>query len=196
LAVARGDGSRPHLAACDSRSVSVGLGLQALFAARLAARGAGVGEIVERVGSMRERIHVLFVVDTLEYLARGGRIGRARALVGGLLGIKPILGVVDGEVAAVERVRGGRRAHPRMLELFEQRVDRARPVIAAVAHANAPMWADRLRALLESALDVRELLVAEIGPVVGTHAGPGTVGAALFQPADEAELARLAPLAS
>lgn len=196
LAVARGDGSRPHLAACDSRSVSVGLGLQALFAARLAARGAGVGEIVERVGSMRERIHVLFVVDTLEYLARGGRIGRARALVGGLLGIKPILGVVDGEVAAVERVRGGRRAHPRMLELFEQRIDRARPVIAAVAHANAPMWADRLRALLESALDVRELLVAEIGPVVGTHAGPGTVGAALFQPADEAELARLAPLAS
>jgi len=194
LSAARADGSRPRLEAVDSRSVGAGLGLQALFAARMAARGAGVGEIVERLAAMRERIHLLFVVDTLEYLARGGRIGRARALVGSLLGIKPILGVVDGEVAAVDRVRGGRRAHPRMLELFEQRLDRARPVVAAVAHANAPMWADRLRALLASTLDVRELIVAEIGPVVGTHAGPGTVGAALFQPADEQELARIAPL--
>ena len=193
LAAPRRDGSRPRIEVLDSRSVSAGLGLQALFAARLAARGLGVGEIVARLAVLRERMHVLFVVDTLEYLARGGRIGRARALVGSLLGIKPILGVVDGEVAAVDRVRGGRRAHPRMLELFAERIDRRRPVLGAVAHANAPVWAERLRSLLAGAFEARELILAEIGPVVGTHAGPGMVGAALFQPADDEELALLGP---
>ncbi len=175
----------------DSRQVSLGLGLLALFAARLAGRRRPAPEIAERIRSMGDRVQVLFVVDTLEYLARGGRIGKARAWMGGLLGIKPILGVAKGEVVPIDRVRGGRAAHPRMLELFRARIDPARPVIAAVAHAKAPVWADRLRALLEEELDVRECLVAEMGPVVGTHAGPGTVGAALYQPVDDEELALL-----
>ncbi len=175
----------------DSRQVSLGLGLLALFAARLARRRRGAPEIAGRLRAMGDRVQVLFVVDTLEYLARGGRIGKARAWMGGLLGIKPILGVAEGEVVPVDRVRGGRAAHPRMLQLFKERIDPSRPVIAGVAHAKAPVWADRLRALLEAELDVRECLVAEMGPVVGTHAGPGTVGAALYQPADDEELALL-----
>ncbi len=177
----------------DSGSVSLGLGLLALFAARLARRGVPAAEIADRLATIRPRLHVLFVVDTLEYLARGGRIGRARAVFGNLLGIKPILGVVGGEVVAVDRVRGGRAAHPRLLELFRERVAADRPVLAGVAHAKAPVWADRLRELLAGAFDIRELLVTEMGPVVGTHAGPGTVGAVLFQPTDE-ELPLLAPL--
>jgi DegV family protein with EDD domain len=177
----------------DSGSVSLGLGLLALFAARLARRGVPPAEIVDRLADIRGRLHVLFVVDTLEYLARGGRIGRARATFGNLLGIKPILGVVDGEVVPVDRVRGGRAAHPRLLELFRERVAADLPVIAGVAHAKAPVWADRLRELLTGAFDVRELLVTEMGPVVGTHAGPGTVGAVVFQPTSE-ELALVAPL--
>ena len=195
LAALRRDGT-PQVEIVDSRSVSLGLGLQALFAARMAVRGLSASAIAERLVSIRERVFALFVVDTLEYLARGGRIGKARALVGGLLGIKPILGVVDGEVTAVDKVRGGRRAHPRILELFTERIDPHRPVIGGVVHANAPMWADRLRGLLQENLQIQELLLAEIGPVVGTHAGPGTVGAALYQPEDPAELALLAPLAS
>lgn len=193
LAAPRRDGSRPRLVPFDSRSVSAGLGLQALFAARLAAAGLGAAEIGERLAALGERLHVLFVVDTLDYLVRGGRIGRARALVGSLLGIRPILGVVDGEVTAVDRVRGRRRGQPRMLELFAERLDRQRPVFGAIAHANAPVGAERLRTLLARTFDMRELILMEIGPVVGTHAGPGMVGAALFQPADDAELALLLP---
>jgi hypothetical protein len=170
-----------------------GFGLLALFADRLARRGVPASEIAGRLADMRGRLHVLFVVDTLDDLPRGGRIGRARAAFGNLLGVKPILGVVAGEVVVVDRVRGGRLAPPRLLELFRERVAQDRPVIARVAHAKAPVWADRLRDLLAGAFDVRELLVTEIEPVVGTHAGPGTVGAVVFQPTAE-ELPLLAPL--
>jgi DegV family protein with EDD domain len=174
-----------RVAVVDSRQVSLGLGLLALFAARMAGRGLAAGEIGPRLQSMSERVQVLFVVDTLEFLARHGRIGKAKAWVGQLVGIKPILGVREGEVVLVDRVRGGRAAHPRMIELFEQELEADRPVIGAVAHAKAPVWADRLKSLLEKRFRVEELHVAEMGPVVGTHAGPGAVGASLFQPTDE-----------
>lgn len=190
---ARGAGEQVVLRVVDSQSVSLGLGMLALFAARMARRGIEPDLIVERVESMRGRIHVLFAVNTLEYLARGGRIGKAQAFVGNLLGIKPILGVVDGEVSAVDKVRGGRAAQPRLVELFKGRIDPSRPVVVSIAHAKAPVWADRLRGLLARTFRLSELIVAEMGPVVGTHAGPGTVGAALFQPADD-ELPLVAPL--
>jgi DegV family protein with EDD domain len=189
----RGEDEPIEVHVLDSQSVSLGLGLLALFAARMARRGLEPAAIAERLAAMRRRLHLLFVVDTLEYLARGGRIGRARALVGGLLGIKPILGVSDGEVGPVDRVRGGRAAHPRLIELFAERVDPGEPVVVAVGHARAPVWGDRLRALIERRFRVAELMVAEIGPVVGTHAGPGAVGACFFQPTAE-ELPLIAPL--
>jgi DegV family protein with EDD domain len=189
----RGEAEEVKLRVVDSNSVSLGLGMLALFAARMARRGIEPDVIVERVESMRGRIHVLFAVNTLDYLARGGRIGKGRAFFGNLLGIKPILGVVDGEVAPVDRVRGGRSAQPRLIELFRQRIDPKRPVIVTVAHAKAPVWADRLRTLVQKSFVVAELIVAEMGPVVGTHAGPGTVGAALFQPTED-ELPWVAPL--
>ncbi len=180
------DGSEPvRVAVVDSRQVSLGLGLLALFGARMARSGLGADEIGPRLQTMAERMQVLFVVDTLEYLARHGRIGKAKAWVGQLVGIKPILGVRNGEVSLVDRVRGGRAAHPRMIALFRETLDPDRPVIAGVAHAKAPVWADRLRNLLEKELRIAEIHVTEMGPVVGTHAGPGAVGAALFQPTDE-----------
>lgn len=189
-----GDGSRPVLELVDSRQVSLGLGLLALFGGRMARRRQGAAEIAERLRRMSGRMRVLFVVDTLEYLARGGRIGRARAWVGSLLGIKPILGVEKGEVVPVEKVRGGRAAHPKMLELLRQGLDPKRPAVVAIAHARAPVWADRLRQLLEQELPLAEVLVGEMGPVVGTHAGPGTVGAALYQPEDDDEARLIAPI--
>lgn len=188
----RGQAERVTLRVVDSRSVSLGLGMMALFAARMARRGVEPEAIVDRLEAMRERMHVLFVVDTLEYLARGGRIGKARALVGNLLGIKPILGVVDGEVVPVDRVRGGRAAHPKLVDLLRERVDPGRPVVATIAHAKAPVWADRLRGLLEKSFQVKEILIGEMGPVVAANAGPGTVGVALFQPLDE-ELGLILP---
>src|SRR5215203_5096654 len=176
----RGKADRVNLRVVDSRSVSLGLGMMALFASRLARRGLEPDAIVDHLEAMRERVHVLFVVDTLEYLARDGRIGKARAVMGNLLGIKPILGVVDGEV-----VPGGRAAHPKLVDLLRGKVDPKRPVMAAVAHAKAPVWADRLRGLLEKSFQVKEILIGEMGPVVVANAGPGTVGVALFQPTAE-----------
>ncbi|HYG62075.1 MAG TPA: DegV family protein [Thermoanaerobaculia bacterium] len=190
---ARGPAERVTIKVVDSGNVSLGLGMMALFAARMARRGVEPDVIAERLEAMRGRMHVLFAVDSLDYLARGGRIGKGRALMGNLLGIKPILGVVDGEVVSLDKVRGGRAAQPRLVELFRQRVDPSRPVMASIAHAKAPVWADRLRGLLQQSFQTVELIVAEMGPVVGTHAGPGTVGACLFQPTDE-ELTLIAPL--
>jgi DegV family protein with EDD domain len=183
----------PELRVVDSGVVSLALGLLAVFAARLAARDRSAAEVEERVAELAARMEILFVVDTLEYLRRGGRIGAARSWIGKLLGIKPILGVAGGEVVPVDRVRGGRAAHPRILELMAGRVDAARPLLAGVAHANAAVWADRLRRLVEERFEVAEMLVAEMGPTVGTHAGPGTVGVAWLQPTAE-ELELLAPL--
>ena len=177
----------------DSGLASLGLGLMAVFAARMALRGRGAAEIAELCRNLTPRCHTLFVVDTLEYLQRGGRIGRARAWIGELLRIKPILAVEGGEVVPLDKVRGGRAAHPRIVELLGERLQPDRPVIAGVAHAEAPVWAESLGQLLEDAFDVRELLRTEIGPVVGTHAGPGTVGCVVFQPGDE-ELELLAPV--
>ena len=189
----RGAGAAPAIEVVDSGQVSLGLGLLALFAARMAARNETAAEIRRRLILMAPRVHTLFLVDTLEFLARGGRIGRAQALLGGLLGIKPILGVVEGEVAPVDRVRGGRAAHPRMLEILKGRVEAGQPVIAGVSHGNAPAWADRLEKLVRGAFPVSELIQAEVGPVVGTHAGPGVVSVSLFQPAGD-EAALIAPL--
>jgi DegV family protein with EDD domain len=169
----------------DTGQVSAALGMLALFAARMAARNETAATIRERLLDMAPRIHTLFVVDTLEFLAKGGRIGKAQALMGGLLGIKPILGMVDGEVAPVDRVRGGRAAHPRILELLLKRVEKDRPVIAGISHANAPVWADRLRALVRDQFQIAELIQTEVGPVVGANVGPGVVGVCVFQPREE-----------
>ncbi|HEY2294554.1 MAG TPA: DegV family protein [Thermoanaerobaculia bacterium] len=181
----RGEAERVALRVVDSRSASLGLGMLALFAARMARRGIEPDGIVDRLESMRDRLRVLFAVDTLEYLARGGRIGKARAIMGNLLGIKPILGVVDGEIVPIDRVRGGRAAHPRLIELFRERIDPKRPVLVTIAHAKAPVWADRLRGLIEKNFQVQEILMGEMGPVVAANAGPGTVGAGIFQPTAE-----------
>jgi len=169
----------------DSSQASIGLGVMAVLAARLAERGLSAAEVRSRIEGMRPRFHLLFVVDTLEYLARGGRIGTARAAFGSLLGIKPILGLVDGEVVPIDKVRGGKAAQPRLVELFKKRVDPAKPVIAGVGHASAPVWADRLRTLLRESFTVSEIIDVEIGPAVGAHVGPGCVGAVMFQPTDD-----------
>ena len=179
----------PAIRAIDSEQASLPLGLLVLFAARLAQRGLAVEDIAHRIEGMRRRLHAHFVVDTLEFLARGGRIGRAQAMVGKLLGIKPILGLSEGEVGPVDRVRGGRAAQRKMVDLLKKKVDPRRPVIAGVAHAAAPLWAERLEAILRAEFQIADFLLAEMGPIVGTHVGPGTVGAVVFQPtAEELEL--------
>lgn len=183
----------PVIEVIDSRQVSLGLGLLAVFAARMAARGEKAERIAERIRSMRERIQTLFVVDTLEFLQKGGRIGKAQALLGTLLRIKPILGLVDGQVAPVDRARGSRAAMPKLIDRLTRGLDPDQHVFVGIAHAKAPVRAERLASLIEKELRVAEVFIAEMGPVVGTHVGTGCVGAVCFQP-DPEEAALIAPL--
>ncbi len=111
----------PEVRIIDSKSNSVGLGMLVVFASRMIDRGLGIEEIVSRIEDIRERLQFVFLVDTLEFLRKGGRIGQAKALIGTLLGIKPILGQIDGEVVPVDKVRGGRRAQPKLMEILRRK---------------------------------------------------------------------------
>jgi DegV family protein with EDD domain len=159
----------------DSFSISVGLGHMVLVAARALEASRPVEEIVKELESLRDTIRILFVVDTLEYLHKGGRIGGAQVFLGSLLNLKPLLGVKEGRVEAIERVRTKRRAVRRMLDLFHEEFG-DKPVHCAVIHASVPAEANLLAQKIQQRFNCSEALVSELSPVVGTHAGPGTVG--------------------
>ena len=179
----------PVVRVVDTRVNSVGLGMLVRFANRMARKGLGVDEIGDRLESISGRFRFLFLVDTLEYLKKGGRVGGARAFIGTLLGIKPILAMEGGEVQAVDKARGGRRAQPKLIELLKEQISTDAPVFGVVAHASAPKWGARLTELVSNTFTIEELFEGEIGPIVGAHAGPGTVGCVLFAPdAEELEL--------
>lgn len=163
----------------DTRSASLGIGMMAIEAARMAKDGASAEDIVERLQGIVARQKVLFVVDTLEYLQRNGRIGRAQAFVGGLLNIKPLLTIDDGVVAPLERARGRAKARARLLELVTSGVGNEK-VRMSIMHADAADEAESLAAELRSRVDVDELIVGQLGATIGTHAGPGTVGVVYY----------------
>lgn len=169
----------PEVHVVDSRATSGASALLVSAAADAIAAGHTASDVVRRVEEVRGRLFSAFVVDTLEYLHRGGRIGLAAHLVGSLLQLKPILYFRDGKVAPLEKVRTARRAKERLLEVVAERAG-GRPIRAAVAHAQAPEEAERIRRHLEQHFDCRELMVVEFSPVVGAHGGPGTVGVALY----------------
>jgi DegV family protein with EDD domain len=173
----------------DSRSAAMGTGFAVLAAARAAASGADTAQVATAARETAAGARVLFVVDTLDHLRRGGRIGSAAALLGSALAVKPVLHVVDGRVVALEKVRTSSRALNRIVQ---RAVDAAGsgPVGVAVHHLAAPDRAQRLADQLTARLpDVRELHVSELGAAVGAHVGPGAVGVVLdpFRPEAPAE---------
>ncbi len=179
----------PKIAVVDTRVNSVGLGMLVRFASRMARRGLDIEDIAEKIRDISPRLQFLFLVNTLEYLRKGGRIGGARALLGTLLGIKPILAMEKGEVQAVDKARGGKKAQPKLLEIARTRLNTDQPIFATVGHASAPKWAGRLSELIRAKFSIIEMFEGEIGPIVGSHTGPGTVGCVLFAPtAEEMEL--------
>lgn len=166
----------------DTRSASLGLGLVVLEAARLAREGKSAAEVLPHLEAICNRMNVLFTLDTLEFLQRNGRIGKAQALLGGLLGVKPILHVdPEGMVAPLDKVRGKSRTLPRTLELLQERVPRGSRVRMAVLHTQAPEQAAEWLAAAREIYQVEEALIASIGSVIATHAGPGAIGFAFYQ---------------
>lgn len=163
----------------NSKSVAMALGFQALEAAKAAAAGASLAECKAAAESAKARTGVVFAVETLEFLHRGGRIGGASRFLGTALQLKPILEVTGGRVEAIERVRTKKKAHARLVELLTERTRGSGSVKLATLHANALDDAAALLADAETVLgNVDETVFSEVSPVVGTHAGPGTVGLA------------------
>ena len=162
----------------DSNSTAMAMGFQVLTVARAVANGANLEDAVALAEKARDYTGVYFAVDTLEFLHRGGRIGGAQRFLGTALNMKPVLAVQDGRVEAVERIRTKGKALERVLELVMEQTQDKTPVRLATLHASAE---EEARTLLDKAsklLNADESILTSVSPVVGTHAGPGTVGLA------------------
>ena len=161
----------------DSQVVSMSLGLLTLTASALASNGADAEAIEAKMLDMRPHVQTYFSVATLEFLRRGGRIGRANALLGSVLQVKPVLCIRDGLVTPLERVRTFERALNRIVELTRA-VDRGQGVCVIVGHADAEADAERIARELDPIAET--LMIQPLGPVVGAHAGPGVVGVGCY----------------
>jgi DegV family protein with EDD domain len=164
----------------DSLSVSMGLGFIALAAARAATAGESLDAVVAAAEEMRDRMHLLFTVDTLEYLHRGGRIGGAKWLMGTALKIKPLLHFEDGTIEPLAQVRTKRKAIAQMLEVAEERLGGRRMAEAAVIDADSPEEGDAIAEQVRERFGISPIYRAPLSPAIGTHGGPGTVGIAFY----------------
>jgi len=163
----------------DSESVSLGLGMIVFAAARAAEQGDDAQAVIKLVESIKQKINVIFTVKTLEYLHKGGRIGGATAFLGGALDIKPILYIKDGRIEPLERQRTRKRSISRMVELMEEKMGKE-PVHVAIIHGNAPEESRELEQTIRSQFNCVEVLNSDMGPVIGVHAGPGTLGLVFY----------------
>jgi DegV family protein with EDD domain len=167
-------GAAGRIEIVDSQSACGGLGCVVLAAAAVAQAGGGVEEVLARALEARQAMRLWFCLDTLEYLQRGGRIGRAAAWIGGALQIKPILSV-ESEIMPVERVRTAGRGFERMVEYMHELRDGGSDAWV-VQHVQAPERADALVARGREIFGSEPAWVSEIGPVIGTYTGPGLLG--------------------
>lgn len=166
------------IAVVDSKSTAMAMGFHVLTAARAAQAGNSLVECQKLAEEAQNHTGVYFVVDTLEFLHRGGRIGGAQAMLGSALNLKPLLELRDGRIESVEKIRTKGKAINRMIELVVEKVAGQIPVHLATLHANAE--AEAKSALEEAAARLHpvEQIMASVSPAIGTHAGPGTVGLA------------------
>jgi DegV family protein with EDD domain len=161
----------------DSETASAAIAMLALAIQRRLDRGTTDEEVDALVARYLETHGLLFTVDTLEFLARGGRIGKARAFAGQLMHVKPILSIRDGEVVPLKRVRGNRKAFQEFVDALDSQTRDEPGLRVGIAHADAP---ERLAELAKMTRDRRPQATIEfettLGAVIGAHAGPGTVG--------------------
>jgi DegV family protein with EDD domain len=162
----------------DTNTTAMAMGFQVLTVARAASEGASLSECKALADKVRDQTGVYFVVDTLEFLHRGGRIGGAQRLLGTALNLKPLLTVQDGKVEAVERIRTKVKALERMIEIIGEQTQGKGPVRVAALHANAEAEARETLSRVSKLVNATESVFTSVSPVVGTHTGPGTVGIA------------------
>ncbi len=162
----------------DSLATSLAMGWQVLAAARAAKGGASLKDCLAVAEKARANSGVVFVVDTLEFLHRGGRIGGAARFLGTALNLKPVLELKDGKIEAIERVPTQRKAINRMIEVVKERIGDRTPVKIGILNADVPEKGRHLEAQCAELFKPNELIFSPVSPVIGTHAGPGTLGIA------------------
>lgn len=168
-----------HVEVIDTRNVSLCQGWMAIEAARAALAGLKLEEVADKVKSMIPVTHMIQTADTLKYLYMGGRIGRARQMVGTLLNIKPLIGMEDGEIVPEGMARSRGQAYQAMVDKVEETVGKSRIKIAYV-HAGARQEVEKLRKAVETRLNTVESMIAELSPALAVHTGPGTAGLCYF----------------
>jgi DegV family protein with EDD domain len=169
----------------DSLNVSMCQGWMVIEAARAALAGVSFEAIIEKVHSMIPITQMLQTADTLQYLYMGGRIGKAKHLVGSILNIKPIISMKDGEIVPLGQARSRQKVYQLMVERIEAAVGVQGRIKVAYVHAAAQQEIEQLKTLVEKRLSVVESLVAELPPALGVHTGPGTTGLCYFPIIDE-----------
>jgi DegV family protein with EDD domain len=160
----------------DSNGASIVLSLIVMGAVESARQSSSYQEVADQVRRDLSRTSAVFALDTLEYLQKGGRIGKAQAFVGSLLSVKPILTLVDGEVHPLERPRNHQRAMRRLIELTREK---GQPVRLGVIYSTEQEWATEIRSSLSDLLPEEQIVTARFGPALGTYVGPRAVGVAL-----------------
>jgi len=164
----------------ECATAAAGMGLVALAAARAAASGKDLNEVIEIAKGVMQRVNLFAMLDTLHYLVKGGRVPKAAALVNSLLQIKPVFTVNQGEAHTVALPRTTRSAIKRILKLTGQKVVKGQPLHVAVMHADALNEATILKNRISSQFDCAELFITEFTPVMGVHTGPGVIGIAFY----------------
>ncbi|MGI6434990.1 MAG: DegV family protein [Syntrophomonadaceae bacterium] len=164
-----------RLTVFDSQKASVGCGLMVLEAARMAQQGLDLQAILQRLEEMRDHLQCLFTVSKMEYLIRGGRISRSKGTLAHVLDIKPILYFdSDGYIMPLDKARGHKGAMRKLLAIMENQGQDLALQTVGLSHAASPEAADYLRDAIQTRFRPRELIIGEIGPVIGAHVGPGT----------------------
>jgi DegV family protein with EDD domain len=175
-----------HVEVIDTLNVSMCQGWMVIEAARAALAGKPLAEIVGLVKKMMPVTRMIQTADTLKYLYMGGRIGKAKHLIGSLLNIKPLIGMEDGEIVPLGQARSRVKAYEAMADMIEQAVGKLGKIKIAYVHAAAREEAEKIKALVEQRLMCVETLIAELSPALGVHTGPGTAGVCYF-PVREAD---------
>ncbi|WP_153720624.1 DegV family protein [Sporosarcina cascadiensis] len=167
-----------NLVLIDSRCASLGYGLLVKEAVRLREEGLNVREIERKIRAMASHMEHLFTVEDLDYLAKGGRVSKASAFFGGLLNIKPLLHVEGGKLVPIEKLRGRKKVLRRMIEVMEERGSNLEEQTLAISHSDDEATALEFKAMIEEVIQPKAIEIHQIGSVIGSHAGPGTI--ALF----------------
>ncbi|WP_342430231.1 DegV family protein [Neobacillus sp. FSL H8-0543] len=164
-----------NLTIVDTKCASLGVGLIVKEAARLASGNVAKEEILKDVLFRSQHMEHLFTVDDLDYLAKGGRVSKASAFLGGLLNIKPILNVEDGKLVPIEKLRGKKKVMRRLVEIMNERgADMSNQVIG-ISHADSEETVLEVKAMIEEEFHPKEVYISDIGSAVGAHTGPGTI---------------------